>query len=697
MASKRLLLAALLAAVCAVIPHALSQSAPDGGDNLNVTVFVEGMVQVYADSVFTLDGEIGPAPPIQPEYTYTLVDKAVNDEPPNEVPVAFGEEEGASLTTGDIVQTALTLTLTAEQASELGFGFSDSSNGRRLLSEEHEKARRMVLDFHNTKRSLQEFISLTNVLGVLSSISLSSKPKAENPVLVSKEDSKDLFVTNGASLDVSSLTFVFRSTSCGLYPSINSSVVRKYWFNEESLNPKVTATLQRYHSACTYGRLTFTPINNNIYDVDIPCKGTLRGGIAYDLEDGTGNIGMLDGLMALVDLAKDYLRENDRDAYRTWKQYRRKIYIFPFGWKRVYNADFIGRASHGCVSNGNCFAFINSAPYGLATEQVTVPLVFHELGHNIGLTHAAAFDCTDPRCKVVEYGDLTDPMGLGAPYDLEKNLVCMSAPQAYKAGWASPIPGGHIAAGRDLPPGIAKTFTLPSMSLGSENMLRIITDAANTALNGSATTTRREAQRALFVSFRIRGTDPASYDSGLGRDNNIYFDLNNYVWVHEFNETANGMPGVRHSLLLAKLDNKAGKDSFTQVLSTTLGGVTVRVKSKTAKAATVTVCRFLRTNESGSSCSDGLDNDCDGLVDMDDPDCNPALRPSPPPPSPPPKKQVTQPPPAQQATSGGGPAKKPSPSPPPAHKLKKPPTKAKSPPPKTKKARPPPKKNTNRG
>jgi hypothetical protein len=58
--------------------------------------------------------------------------------------------------------------------------------GRRLLSEEHEQARRMVLDFHETRRSLQDFTRLTSLLTTLNIGPLPATPKADNPVVIGK-------------------------------------------------------------------------------------------------------------------------------------------------------------------------------------------------------------------------------------------------------------------------------------------------------------------------------------------------------------------------------------------------------------------------------------------------------------------------------------------------------------------------------
>ena len=48
-------------------------------------------------------------------------------------------------------------------------------------------------------------------------------------------------------------------------------------------------------------------------------------------------------------------------------------------------------------------------------------------------------ECDAVGCVVNEYGDSSDPMGSAGPVSFEKSFTCFSAPQAYKAGWSSPI------------------------------------------------------------------------------------------------------------------------------------------------------------------------------------------------------------------------------------------------------------------
>ncbi|GLC65989.1 hypothetical protein PLESTF_000369900 [Pleodorina starrii] len=256
---------------------------------------------------------------------------------------------------------------------------------------------------------------------------------------------------------------------------------------------------------------------------------------------------------------------------------------------------------------------------------IEMPIAFQELGHNIGLAHSARMACTGASCFKDEYGDFTDPMGSANPLDVEKTLICINAPQSYKAGWSKPIAGGHLNAFADLRPGIPQEFSLPAMALTKNNMLRIVTDTTNSIVNDAPTSAA--FQRALFVSYR----------------------------VHEFIQTANAMsadPNHPSTLHMAGLIEGPGNaTTYTQMI-TGSGGIRIALKSRTALAATVTVCRFLNQTEAvGSrSCSDGADNDCDGLVDLDDPDCKP-LSPPPqrsPPSSPPASSSRRSPPPLQR-------------------------------------------------
>ncbi|GLC75997.1 hypothetical protein PLESTF_001716000 [Pleodorina starrii] len=524
--------------------------------------------------------------------------------------VDFGSK-AAQLATGDKIVAQLQVMVDAKSADMLGL--TPGSNGRRLLSEEHETVRRMALDFHTTRRSLQEFNTLFDLIAavrppvdVLAAAGATdaaaaddqpvpvAKPKAVDFVVIGKDTEKDLFVANGQQQHVTSLTFVFSVKTCGQNPATSAEKIKQAWFNSAAgSNGPYPANLQRFYEVCSYNQMTFRSENNLVFDVDVPCTGQMSRG-KYDLKRGRGNgWDTQNELFALAELAREFVQKTNKTLFADWANYRRKIMIFPFNW---------------------------------ASE------------------------------------------------------IMPMAGLAYKAGWSIPIPGGHLNAWSDLRPGIPRDFVLPSMSTGKANMLRIVTDETNTIITDASTA----PQRALFVAYRARDNNIATFDSGLlsvmGRD------ISGQVWVHEYNQTANGLPtGIgSQPLLLAGL-NDAANTSFRHQFSSGLGAIAVTFKSKTATAATVTVCRALRQveNAGGNSCSDGADNDCDGLVDMADPDCNPNLRSppltraatSPPPPTraatspPPPTRAATSPPPpTRAATSPPPPTRATTSSPPPAKK-----------------------------
>ncbi|EFJ40418.1 hypothetical protein VOLCADRAFT_99771 [Volvox carteri f. nagariensis] len=601
MAPRGLLLrvVALLAGACLNLQSAWAQRAVGTGSVVNnVTIFVEGTVQVYVTD-FTSPKyarEANRANAYKPEYTYTLVERRASSVTPLEIPVNFGEKAGFLKTGWETYQ-----------------GYS--SNGRRLLSEEHEKARRMVLDFHNTKRSLQEFTSLADLLRTTSDALLPETPRADNPIVIEKTADKDLFVSDGKKQNLTSLTFVFRSSYCGLNPNLTAAIVRQWWY-DNGVNAFVTASLQRYIRTCTYGQLSFRPENNRVIDVDIPCTGNTSYG-PYNLMNGRGIGENVDNeKYALVELAKLHVQQTDRDVFNKWSSFRRKVMIFPFNWYKRY-VSWTGSAAVGCVANADCYTWINSDT--ASRDYVDSASAFHELGHNIGLSHSDARECTSnrsggaPSCALSRSSDPSDILGAGTVPEKRSQILCMNAPQAsvsvvvpvgsYKAGWSGFVTGGLIRS-FELQPGVSRVITLPSMSLNKNNLLRIVIDSSN-LLNGLD----NKPQQALFVSYRVRGNGSVAYDSGLNTSGRI--------WIHEYNDTANGVPADSSPALLTTLDTVSNGTvaaaSFVQplplILGVVTGGINISLRSKTPESATVSLCRFTRRVETAGFCSDGLDND----------------------------------------------------------------------------------------
>ncbi|GLC60229.1 hypothetical protein PLESTB_001588300 [Pleodorina starrii] len=244
----------------------LSNSAFD------VKVYVEGKVAVYVSHGDPTDGE-QQAP--KSELTYLLLDRSSNILSRRYLVVNFGAA-GDSLTTGDVVLARLALQVPVDLAAHLGFLFAEGNGTltrRRQLNEEQKTVRRMILDFHNTRRC----------------------------------------------------------TECGMILPLNISGVDEWLFD----NPNIMGNLERWYKMCTYDQITFRRANNTIVEMDVPCNGTTVDG-PFDFKNGRGNRrnGMNEAL-ALPHLAEAFLQKNHPDLSRRWGQYR-TIYIFPFDWYTSY-------------------------------------------------------------------------------------------------------------------------------------------------------------------------------------------------------------------------------------------------------------------------------------------------------------------------------------------------------------------------
>ncbi|KAG2439543.1 hypothetical protein HXX76_004896 [Chlamydomonas incerta] len=603
-----------------------------------------------------------------------------------------------TLITGDHIDAPLSYDVPKATAESLGLNFtsdgsvvdadagaSGGSGGgrRRRLTQTQHAARRMILDFHGTRRTLQEFNDLTTVLrqlGVQNQI-----PKAVVPKSGGKKNggAKDLIIVGGKPLNITSVAFIFSSSECGIKPVLTEAQVKARWFDAGDSAP-VTATLQRAYRVCSHEKLYFLPDNNIVVGpVDVPCTGSTKVKGAYDLRKGFGNKKNLDSEMnGLYELAKNWLQQKggQEELIAKLPYLRRKIVVWPWNNQAQLKAgpelvDWPGMGSMGCPGNANpngimpdCFTWMNNA---LTDTSLDISVLMQELGHNIGLSHSSRDLCSGAGCEwwINEYGDDSDFMGSAGPPNGNKSYVCASAPQAYKAGWASPqteLDATTITAGT----GWADT-TIPSMHVTDKSFIRIAIDQTDIA-----TQDRFKPQRALYISYRV-AQPLAGYDSGLNRD------INARVWVHEYNDTANGFsadtkkpPRVLAMLDLPAYDPKTKKLvpappswpnlSSRFVLPKAFGagdGLVIMVKSKTNVSAVVSLCRNTVTSESvdDGTCMDGVDNDCDGLPDDLDPDCGAEDNSSPPPPPMPMMRK--SPPPAPKPPSPRPPRQSPPPPP----------------------------------
>lgn len=446
----------------------------------------------------------------------------------------------------------------------------------------------------------------------------------------------------GSSQNITSLTLLYGGCKTAV---ITKEDINRLWFTNYSQNPPKN-TLQNMYEACSYNKVKFNQGDNLVVGpIDMPCVGTTNDKRTYNLTSSCGD----PEIYGMWDIAQNWLQKNEPQVFQNLKKYSRKIMFMLDN----NNCPWGGLANVGC-GFGNCLTWMNIP---VNQHDLDLSLIYHELGHNLGLQHSSRIYTDNSKG---EYDDPSDPMGSGEPQDQFAGMVCFSAPQMFKLGWASAIPSEVDFT--QMPKGQNFVYKIPTMSATSQNFLRIVVD----------NTLPAPLQKALYISYRTKGnrtsTNTPGFDSGM---RNEYASK---VYVHEFNGTSNGVPDVNtvDNAIRSILDVKNstisnGKEPFKVQPSYEYNVrpndiLKVRVVEMSGDYAQVSICSKQSLKESGDQCNDSLDNDCDGLVDSADPDCSGPLPPPPPPPSPSPPPKPPSPPPKPPSP----PPKPPSPpSPPP--------------------------------
>ncbi|KAG2447369.1 hypothetical protein HYH02_007697 [Chlamydomonas schloesseri] len=533
----------------------------------------------------------------------------------------------ANLRTGDVIDLSVTATV--------------SGSGRR---------RHLLEAAHGSRRSLLDFSSLLLGRGSLN---------ISNIQLKRTNGGKD-FVVGGKPVNITSLTFLVRM--CGKELNFGPQDIQKIYFNKFAGSG--VYTLQRQHEVCSFNKLLFPPETNLIFGpIDIPCQATVTstttdanntGGkgtvlklpmYQYDMTKACNDVEKY----GVWELAKQWLQQNQPAVYANIRFYKRKIVMLSFADK----CEWKGLGNTGC-GDGHCLSwhrvppsYIAEGSWGANSPDMTA--LFHELGHNIGLNHASRVYST-PGLNTSVYGDVTDPMGSGYPDPtrVKAGPVCFTAPQAYKAGWYSPIDNpdyldpnldGVTSADFNLwtlQAGRMYTFTVPSMHLSDKNYIRISLDTLNNV----------KLQSAVFLSYRVR-QGPGGFDHAM----RPAFD--GAVMLHEYNGTASAKPdsvGVMTGLraLLRPItgripDLQSNIQQFEFVKSYrspkyTTGPepswLVARVVTTTAdykiaappKQVKVGLCRanidaFTAVMANEETCNDDFDRDCNGVIDAEEAVC----------------------------------------------------------------------------
>jgi hypothetical protein len=396
---------------------------------------------------------------------------------------------------------------------------------------------------------------------------------------------------------------------CGKSPGIVYDKFKAMWHTSSAVNGQ--NTMQGYYQSCSQGYTTFLEADNYIVPAEImlPCTGTI-----WNLPWDATKCGNRE-VYGWANFAENYARNTlGIDLTR----YSRKIIVLP----SLNQCKWIGLGSVGC--GGSCYTWINGP------NALNLDILFHELGHNLGLLHS-----TTPG---QEYGDFSCAMGGGG------GVRCYNAPQNWLLGWAKTIDNLNVA---NFIQNIWKIYIIPPQTTVTNNMIRI---SANwdTTLDTNAF---------YFISFRAR----VNYDRGL---NTRYA---NAVFVHNYNNSDNSdstrISGIKPELL--KVLNTA-----SQTWIQTNYKLAVKVNSITSGvSASISTCHF--SNSINDCINNGENQSPPPQVIVTSPPPPPVIRLSPPPQPvivtspPPPQVIVTSPPPPQVIVA--------SPQPPPVIRLSPPP------------------------
>ena len=255
-------------------------------------------------------------------------------------------------------------------------------------------------------------------------------------------------------------------------------------------------------------------------------------------------------------------------------KYDHKILIL-FGVETL--CQWAGMGAVQCTPPG-CFVWIQRL------SATMIETILHELGHNLGVLHSSTLNDT--------YGDYSCVMGSCC------GARCFSVYPSSKFGWSNPIPGGKMVSPIA---GLWTSYVLPGLLASDYNHISVSIPGLNNGI--------------FYMSFR----------TPFGFDANLMQYLQNKVYVHYLtikDENTLQRP-FRYAIL-------AQGEKYIDSASTLV------FKADTIIPNINAYISFCLPTGPYEICGDGLDNDCNGLIDSYDPACygvNPS--PSPPPPPPP--------------------------------------------------------------
>ncbi|GIL42048.1 hypothetical protein Vafri_115 [Volvox africanus] len=376
------------------------------------------------------------------------------------------------------------------------------------------------------------------------------------------------------------------------------------------------STLAGYFNTCSYAQVKLLPSNVKVLGpAQLPCNGSLKSPSMYNKSSGDGfnltceSDNLFKWHLWLDAWASDKHQVNAAD-------YHHRIIVLPVGFSSATRGcgGFSGLSVSGTWSGsvrttGNSWGSSLIWWNGQNAVDKKLEILFHEIGHNYGLAHGSI----PGGCDLRDQCDHTCTMGATAG----QGIRCFNAPHNWQIGWGRPF----------------QTLTDNSLPYGNAVSVRIPSQLSTTASSVRVSVSGMPPNHGVFIAARL----------------NVYpYDL---PWKFQ----DDGVP----FLIMHTYNGTDGKTYLpTQLVGEIRIGETWRDPNSSLvvrfdswswdSGAAARICR--RSADAEYSCHDGLDEDCDFLEDMADPDCvqprPPPRQPSPPPfpPRPPPSPPLPPPP-----------------------------------------------------
>ncbi|KAG2424796.1 hypothetical protein HXX76_014220 [Chlamydomonas incerta] len=344
--------------------------------------------------------------------------------------------------------------------------------------------------------------------------------------------------------------------------------------------------------------------------LELPCAGYSGTGAAWSAAPDSPCGG--NELWGWMEYARDNTPElADLDGTGMPPRYLRRLLVLPVptpAWPvcRAWQQ----RGSLGCDAVAGCPMWVKGDRGKLLEWAAT------QFGASLTLRPAAA--ALTAAARPAAGGDPSDP--LGSP---EGGYRCFNAPHAYKLGFASAV----------------RTFDAASRGYIESNPTQVLLPASTT---NPVNTLLINPNWPPFPPPAVPPARPppllyAQYRSRLDGDAGLAASVRERVLLHTLNaslDVGSGALGTQQPspppVLVAALQPG-------QLYRYTAGGVVVKFEALQPPAdggasdpagvvggvARVTVCGYRVAVESAAEggCSNGIDDDCDGLVDEADPDC----------------------------------------------------------------------------